>query len=743
MRDGDSRVSRPRRRFQRLSGASLADALGTGRSRHRSSATRHRAPVPTAAARRTRAAMLVVAVIAGFLGLAARCIHLQIFRAEELVALARAQQERAITLDPRRGPIYDRNGNALALSIDADSVYADPSQIADPAAAAKRLAPVLGMRVAEVRERLDSDRHFVWLRRKIDPDLRRRIETLDIRGIAFTGESRRVYPKGDLAAHVLGGCGVDNQGLGGLESAYNDRFTGTPGRLEFVRDGRGDRVLYHTRVEPVPGEGLVLTLDGAIQHIAERELDVAMRETGAAGAALVAMRPQTGEILALASRPVFNPNAYSAAREETRRNRAVADFYEPGSTFKVITAAAALDAGKVRPNEVIYCENGSYLIGRRRLREDRLPFGDLTFTEVLAKSSNIGTAKVVQRMPSSAFLEAIRRFGFGRASALELPGESPGLLRPLEAWSGFSQVSISIGQEVGVTPIQLAAAMGAIANDGVYNPPFAVQAFVPPDGARVEPDRPADFGPRRAVSARAAQTLRHMLQSVTEDGTGMAARVPGYSSAGKTGTAQKIDPRTRRYARGRYVAWFAGFVPALRPELVLVVMVDEPRGMRTHGGDVSAPVFARVAGPVLEYLGVPPDVDGTLVIDRPLIAAAPAAGRSGTGRPAPAAERRTPGSTRGGARAAARTQADGAAAVVPALASILGIPLPAGASAPPATPPGTMPDVTGLSLRQAIETLAGLGLNCATERGGPRVSRQVPPPGTPVTGKTRCALISE
>jgi cell division protein FtsI (penicillin-binding protein 3) len=735
-------VSRLRRRFQRLPGGSLAGAFGAGR--RGATARRRPAPVPTDAARRTRAALLVGGVIAGLFGLAARCIHLQVFRSEELLALARAQQERAVTLDPRRGPIYDRNDNALALSIDADSVFADPSQIGDPAAAARRLAPALGMKASEVRDKLDSDRHFVWLRRKIDPDLRRRIEALKIKGIAFTGESRRVYPKGDFAAHVLGACGVDNQGLGGLEFAYNDRFTGTPGRLEFVRDGRGDRVLYHTRVEPISGEGLVLTVDGAIQHIAERELDAAMKETGAEGAALVALRPQTGEILALASRPVFNPNAYPAAREEARRNRAVADFYEPGSTFKVITAAAVLDAGKVRPNEVIFCENGSYVIGRRRLREDRLPYGDLTFTDVLAKSSNIGTAKVVQRLSSSSFLEAIRRFGFGRASALELPGESPGLLRSLDDWSGFSQVSIALGQEVGVTPIQLAAAMGAIANDGVYNPPFVVQAFVRPDGTRVAPERPADFGPRRAVSARAARTLRHMLQSVTEDGTGKAARVAGYSTAGKTGTAQKIDPKTRRYERGRYVAWFAGFVPAMKPELVLVVMVDEPRGPKTHGGDVSAPVFARVAEPVLQYLGVPPDVDGTLVIDRSLRAASADTGRGAADRPVPAAERRPGGAPRRGSARAAGRVADGAGAVpLPALASILGIPLPAGRPAKRAAAPGTMPDVTGMSLRQAIETLAGLGLNCAAERGGPRVSRQVPPPGTPVTGATRCAVISE
>ena len=688
--------------------------------------------VPTDSERRTRAAILAAGLFAALGALGARCVQLQVFRSADLIALARAQHEGAVTLDPRRGPIYDRSGEELALSVDVDSVYADPMEVGDPAAAARRLAPVLGLKAAEVRERLEADKQFVWLRRKIDPEMRRRVEALKIPGIHFTGESRRYYPKRSLAAHVLGACGVDNQGLAGLEYAYNDHFTGTPGRLEFIRDGRGGRVLYEKDVDPVPGDGLVLTLDATIQHIAEREIDVAMRETGADGAAVVVLRPQTGEILALASRPGFDPNV-AGAIDNTRRNRVVTDFYEPGSTFKVITAAAALDAGKVRPGEVIFCENGLYVLGKRRIREDKLPFGDLTFTDVLANSSNIGTVKVANRMSSTAFLESIHRFGFGKASDLELPGESPGLLRSLKRWSGFSHASIAIGQEVGVTPIQLAAALGAIANDGIYNPPTIVGAFVRPDGTRVAPERAAGSGPRRAVSAQAARTLRHMLESVTTDGTGKAARVPGYSAAGKTGTAQKIDPATRRYAPGKYVAWFSGFVPAMEPALVIVVMVDEPRGLHRHGGDVSAPVFSRIAEPVLQYLGVPPDVDGSLVIDAPLVA------KNAPPRRAPA-PKAVPASRRTAGAAAGR---DGKEAPATTTASMLGFVVPIAVKPAAPTAPGTMPDVTGLSLRQAIETLAGLGLNCATERAGPRVSRQVPPAGSPVNKSTRCALMCE
>ena len=681
--------------------------------------------VPSERARRERLSIVIAAVGMGFLTLAARCAHLQIVRGPELVALARAQHEKEIPLDPRRGPIVDRNGQPLALSIDVDSVFADPSEVGDAAAAARRLAPILGLKAADLRERLEGDTRFAWLKRKIDPGLRARIEALELRGVGFVKESRRFYPQRDLAAHVVGACGLDNQGLAGLEFAYNDRFNGTPGHLDFLRDGRGGRVLDRERVEATPGEGLVLTLDNSIQHIAERELDTAMKETRARGAAIVVLRPQTGEVLALASRPGFDPNEFSDAGESQRHNRAVSDFFEPGSTFKVITAAAALDAGKVRPDEVIWCENGSIVVAKHRIHEDKVPFGNLTFTEVLARSSNVGAVKVAQRLPSADFLAVIRRFGFGRATSLELPGESPGLLRDLARWSGLSHASIAMGQEIGVTPIQLASAIGAIANDGEYRPPYLVQAFVGPDGVRRAPTRDDDFAVRRTVSEKTARTLRGMLQEVTLDGTGKAASVIGYTTGGKTGTAQKIDPVTHRYSHGRYAAWFAGFVPADDPALVIVVMVDEPEGAHRHGGDVSAPVFSRVAEPVLRYLGVLPDRDRSLIVDPVLHASSP---RRFAADPGVAAARTTTRSR------------DRAPAVEASLLSF--------AQADP--PPGgdgsglvAMPDLSGLSLRQATEALARLGLNCSSQRLGPKVTRQEPVAGAPVRPGARCALILE
>ena len=747
-------MSRLRRRFQRRAAAD-GEAAPAGLLR---GARFRRGDVgpPSERARRERLSILIAAVAIGFLAMAARCAHLQILRAPELLALARSQHEKAVDLDPRRGPILDRNGQELALSIDVDSLYADPSKVQDAGAAARRLAPVLGLKAAELREKLSGDTHFAWLRRKIDPGLRARVEALGIEGLAFVRESRRFYPKGDLASHVVGACGVDNQGLAGLEFAYNERFTGTPGRLEFLRDGRGGRVLDRSRVEPVPGDGLILTLDAAIQHIAERELDTAMRDTRADGAAIVVLRPETGEILALASRPGFDANEFSGASVSSRRNRAVSDFFEPGSTFKVITAAAALDGGRVRPNEVIWCENGSYVVARHRFKEDKKPFGNLTFTEVLANSSNVGTIKVAQRLSSNDFLEVIRRFGFGRSTSLELPGESPGLLRDVKRWSGLSHASISMGQEIGVTPIQLAAALGALANDGTYNPPYLIESVVAADGSRSEPDRGEDFQARRAVSAKTAMTLRSMLQQVTIDGTGKAAQVVGYTTGGKTGTAQKIDPATRRYARGHYAAWFGGFVPAERPALVIVVMVDDPKGIHQHGGDVSAPVFSRVAEPVLRYLGVLPDREDPLVIDAPPLVAA--------GRPAPAAVQ--PASLRlatGSSAAGRGTRRGAATAPAEPAAPSFGAALLKAATRPIPVAGGTlkasllplplaspdrevaMPDLTGLSLKQATQALARLGLNCSSRLSGtsPRVSRQEPVAGIAIRPGARCSVILE
>ncbi len=737
---------------------------GFGRRRARGDGRTHR---PRAL--RARLILLVVAVGAGLLAILGRCAHLQVVRAPELLDQARSQQEKTITLDPPRGPILDRNGRELAVSLDVDSAFAEPGDVADPAGAARRLASVVGVPASELYSRLSSDRRFVWIKRKITPDLRRRIESLKIRGVGFVRESRRYYPKRTLAAHLVGACGMDNQGLDGLEFMYDGAIRGAPGRLVSLRDGRGSRVLDREQKDPTPGYGLSLTVDEVIQYTVERALDDVMAETSAEGATVAVLRPQTGEVLALASRPTFDPNDYSEARESARRNRATTDYYEPGSTFKVVTAAAALDSGRVHPNEVIWCENGSIVVAKHRFKEDRLPYGNLTFTEVLAKSSNVGAIKVAQRLRASEFISYIRGFGFGHKTGIDLPAESPGILRDVSDWSGLSQASIAMGQEIGVTTLQLAAMLGAVANDGVWVRPRLVQALLPAQGGRSplppgassptqadigapDSDTPAaaDGGPgkgagvpesRRVISETTARVLRAMLQSVTTEGTGKAASIPGYTVGGKTGTAQKID-QSGRYARGKYVSWFAGFVPAGRPALAIVVMVDEPKGAKFHGGDVAAPVFARIAQPTLMYLKVPPDHEDPLVFDRSLQASLSTGGGAG---PADDEARRgrfdRPGVAalavkavrRDRGMAVAATGGFGPATVVHAA---LG-----GPTAQLLSGGAVMPDLAGMSLRQASECLAARGLVCRNDVKGGRVTRQDPDPGTPVTPATPCVVI--
>ncbi len=699
--------------------------------------------VPSQRGRRARLILIAVFVILGLAALIARCAHLQIFQAGDLLSLARAQQERSITLDPHRGPILDRNGSELALTLDVDSVYANPGLVENPGATARHLASILKVKRSTLRDRLQSDRRFVWIKRKIEPEIRERIEELDIAGIGFVRESRRYYPKHDLAAHVIGATGVDNQGLAGLEFAYDDAIRGTPGRILFEQDGRGGHILDRARTEAVPGNGLILTLDSSIQHIAERELDAAMVASRAKGAAVVVLRPRTGEILALASRPTFDPNSYAKAREEWRRNRAVSDFYEPGSTFKVMTMAAVLDAGEVRSNDTIWCENGSIVIARHRFKEDRKPFGNLTVTEVLAKSSNVGAIKLGLRLEPDDFLAAIRQFGFGSKTGIELPAESPGLLRDVPKWSGLSQASISMGQEIGVTSLQLATAFASIANDGVLMPPFVVRAVIDSAARRTRSHHAGKHAGRRVVSAGTAQALRRMLVSVITDGTGRKAAVPGYSVGGKTGTAQKVD-ESGRYTRGNYVAWFAGFVPAERPELAIAVMIDEPQGPRFHGGDVAAPVFSGIARPVLQYLGALPDRDGTLVFDRSSRVTQARLGRHGN-EDEPASGVLASLRRRGGVGSRGRHSG------MVATASLVGFSRRRnGTQAPQADNEITrnereaitsMPDVIGMGLRGASETIASAGLHCRLKGSGHRVTRQNPAPGVEVPREASCTVV--
>lgn len=557
---------------------------------------------------RRRLALLACGSLVWSACMAWRLVDLQVYRASEMRGQARKQQEQVITLDARRGLLYDRTGRELAMSIGVDSVYAVPAEIEDPARTAAQLAPVLGIEQASIPSltaKLTGDKLFVWVKRKIDPQVRAAVAALGLKGVAFARENKRFYPHGERAAQVLGWVGMDNKGMDGLELSLDSKVRGQNGQVFALRDARGKRFLKITRREPVPGENIVLTIDETIQFIAERELRQAMKDTGAASGSVIVMDPRNGDILALANDPTYNPNRPGDSDAGSRTNRSIVDAYEPGSTFKIVTFAAALEKQLVRPGDMFDCQMGSIRIGRATIR-DHKPFGVLSVTEILEKSSNIGAIKIGLRLKEADLNDYIHRFGFGAKTGIELPGEARGLVREPKDWSGVSQATLSFGQEISVTPLQLATAISAVANNGVLQPPRILLRELDANGSVVSTTAPRPS--RRILEESTVRDLKRMMMAVVDEGTARAARMPGYSIAGKTGTAQKIGA-DGTYAANRYVASFAGFVPASRPALTILVVLDEPRGSLYHGGDIAAPVFRRIALPSLRYLGVPAEPD--------------------------------------------------------------------------------------------------------------------------------------
>ncbi|HYX70410.1 MAG TPA: penicillin-binding protein 2, partial [Terriglobales bacterium] len=545
------------------------------------------------------AGILVFWVVA----VAGRLVQLQVLDFGEFTQRAQRQQQRSIEVAPRRGVIYDRNGHELAMSISVDSVFAVPSEIPDQATAATLLAKVLDTDHADIEARLKSSRAFAWIARKVDADTADRIRALGLRGIYFQKESKRFYPKRELAAQALGYVGMDDEGLGGLERAYDARLRGKPGTMIITMDAKR-RWFGRVERQPQAGDNLVLTIDEKIQYIAERELEAGMHQTHAAAGTVIVENPRTGEILALANRPTFNPNTLGTADPQALNDRAVSDVYEPGSTFKIITLAGALDQGLTRPEEVVDCQMGSITIAGLKIH-DHKPFGDLTVADILAKSSDVGTIKVGLRLGDQRFDHYIRAFGFGSQTGIELPGETRGLAKPVSRWSKVSIGAISMGQEIGVSAVQLTAMISAIANDGVWVAPRIVAGEASPG-----PLQPVTFHPaeqRRVISPLTAAEMKKMMEGVVLRGTGRKALLDGYSVAGKTGTAQKADPATHTYSRTKYVGSFAGFAPVNNPAVTIVVILDSPVGLH-EGGQIAAPVFQRIAKQVLAYLNVPQDV---------------------------------------------------------------------------------------------------------------------------------------
>lgn len=625
----------------------------------------------------------------------ARLYHLQVTRYEEFTRRAERQQQRVIELAPPRGTIFDTRGRELAVSVEVESAFAVPRELGDPAAVARALAGVLKLDRAKLARTLASDREFVWIQRKLDPPQARAVRDLDLPGVYFLEESKRYYPQRELASQVLGYVGTDNQGLAGLEAMYDRVVAGKAGRRTVLRDARRGMAVPPNlpSAAPVAGADLHLTIDAALQEIAERELADAAVRLRVKSASVTLLDPATGAVLALASYPTFDPNRFAAYDEESRRNRPVTDAYEPGSTFKMVTAAAALDEGLVDPDETLYCELGSITLAGVRIA-DHKPFGDLTFRQVIARSSNVGTIKTALRVSNASFYSTIRGFGFGRTSGIDLPGESPGLLMPVERWPALAKAYISFGQGLSVTPLQLALAFAAVGNGGKLLEPYVVRQVGSGEAARLVHPAPVVRG--EPVSQRSRGVLRELLAGVTlEGGTGKAAAVDGYPVAGKTGTAQKAMPG-RGYLADEFITSFVGFAPVVDPAIVAVVVLDDPRGSY-HGGEAAAPVFEAIARQALLYLNVRPQRE------RPEL---------WPGEPAP---EEPAVAVPGGLQVADLESA--------------GPPPPAGEHLPP--PAGTVPDLAGMTARQALAATVELGLTPVL-RGAGFVRRQQPPPGAPL-----------
>ncbi|MBI5137545.1 MAG: penicillin-binding protein 2 [Nitrospirae bacterium] len=562
-----------------------------------------------------RLILVMVSVVAAFAVVTARLIHLQVLEADRLAARAASQHHKTIRLEGERGTITDRNGAILAKNMDVPSISADPSRIASASRTARTLARVLPVSARSLEKRLrDPKRHFSWVYRKTDPAVAERVMALALPGVNQVPESRRFYPKGRLMGHVVGFAGTDNHGLSGIERVFDRDLKGERITLVVERDALGRSVLpVDTRYDrPDHGADIALTVDEVIQYYVESALDRAMLETQAEAAGVLVMDPRTGEILAMAARPEFDPNRADKYHPESFRNRLITDPYEPGSTMKVFLAATALEAGVVSLTEPIDCEGGTLPL-RGGAMHDAHPHDVLPFSEVLVKSSNIGSAKVAMRLGPERLYQGLRAFGFGDRTGIELGGESPGLLYPPARWSGRSLPSVAIGQELAVTPLQLVTAASAVANGGTLMRPYLVSAVTRKGVTTITRPTPV----RRVISERTARDLLRTLAGVTEKGgTATQAAIPGYRVAGKTGTAQKPDPVHGGYARGKFISSFLGMVPAEDPRLVMLVVIDDPKGLY-YGGTVAAPVFREAAEPILQYLGVHPMTDRTLVLADP------------------------------------------------------------------------------------------------------------------------------
>jgi cell division protein FtsI (penicillin-binding protein 3) len=614
-----------------------------------------------------------------------RTFVLQIRRNEPLKKMAEEQYLKEIEIPARRGAVYDRAGNALAVSNQTESVFAQPHKAEDKHSAAVLLGKKLQLKPSDIQKKLDSDRLFVWVKRRIDPSLAEEIRKLQLPFIGIVPETRRYYPNRALFSHVLGAVDVDGHGIEGLERVYESDLSGTPVAALGLRDARGRTVIFDGGAgsEGMQGSDLYLTVDREIQSLTEAALAEGVQAVkGHAGSAVV-LDPRTGDILALANYPEFNPNDVSKVSLEARRNRAVTDLFEPGSTFKTILMAGALEEGVIRESDQVFCENGSYRLGGETIH-DVHPQGLISAKKIIAASSNIGSAKIAVQLGRERFASYIQAFGFGSKTGIELPGEASGIVRPYKKWPLIQLGNIGFGQGIAVSTMQLASAYGAVANDGVMHKPRLVRELRAPDGNIKPAPRPAG---ERVISSTTAATLNSMLQAVVNDkgGTGANAAIPGVLTAGKTATAQRVSAHGG-YEKEKYVANFVGFAPADNPALVVAVMIDEPEKGKHFGGVCAAPVFRKIAMASLSVLGLLP---------------------SGSVADAPMAQPE---------EVVAAAEEEDAAAVEDEAVQVAN---------------GIVPDFRGLTLREALESLKRSQIGLEPEViGHGKIVSQEPAPGT-------------
>lgn len=551
-----------------------------------------------------------------------RLVQVQLVRHEHYVARAKQQQESTLAMNPVRGSILDTRGRVLAESVAAESIYADPRDVTDRRAAAKALARVkgIGLTAREIEAKLRSRSSFAWIARQLPLEVTAEVRKLGLPGIYFIEAHRRSYPRAMLGANVIGYVGLDGYGLAGIEQTFEKHVSGTPGKVTLLRDARRGAYLLGAdgANRPRDGHHVVLTIDAVVQFIAERALRNAVETRRATGGSVIVMDPNDGSILAMASYPTFDPNRFGDFPAASWKNRNVQDLYEPGSTFKVVTAAAGLEERLVTPSQVIDCGDGAITIANITINEhDGKRYGLQSFEDVIVNSSNVGTVRVGLALGQNRFYDWIRRFGFGERAGLPLPGESAGLLRRTERWTQVSPASISIGQEIGVTPLQIVRAVSAVATGGVLVEPRIVKQVIDDEGQSVY--EPARSAPRRVMSEKTAAVLNEILKNVVSRGTGAQAAMLEHVVAGKTGTAQKAG--RGGYLPGHYVGSFVGYVPADQPRLTILVVIDDPRGEH-YGGIVAAPVFREIAEGTLRYMGVAPSIPSrTIAVGRTRLAA--------------------------------------------------------------------------------------------------------------------------